>query len=79
MKNHNFHKAVELLGVSKKELLHIGDHKINDMHGAISYGVDALWFNPNKEIWDLEVVVKTSRIQHMARTNRKNRLYLQLI
>ena len=55
--NH-FHKAIELLGVSKEELLHIGDHKINDMHGAISYGVKALWFNPNKEIWDLEDVEK---------------------
>jgi putative hydrolase of the HAD superfamily len=55
--NH-FHKAIELLGVSKEELLHIGDHKINDMHGAISYGVQALWFNPNKEIWDLEGVEK---------------------
>ena len=55
--NH-FHKAIELLGVSKKELLHIGDHKINDMHGAISYGIEALWFNPNKEIWDLEGVEK---------------------
>jgi hypothetical protein len=28
------------------------------MHGAISYGVQALWFNPNKEIWDLEGVEK---------------------
>ena len=55
--NH-FHKAIELLEVSKEELLHIGDHKINDMHGAISYGVQALWFNPNKEIWDLEGVEK---------------------
>ena len=56
-KNH-FQKAVELLGISKEEILHIGDHKINDMLGAISYGVKALWFNPNKEIWDLEGVEK---------------------
>ncbi len=56
--DNHFHKAIELLGVSKEELLHIGDHKINDMHGAISYGVQALWFNPNKEIWDLEGVEK---------------------
>ena len=51
--NH-FHKAIELLGVNKGELLHIGDHKINDMYGAISYGVKTLWFNLNKEVWDLE-------------------------
>ena len=55
--NH-FHKAKELLGVSKEEILHIGDHKINDMFGAINYGVEALWFNPKKEIWDVEGIEK---------------------
>ena len=55
--NH-FYKARKLLGVSKNEILHIGDHKINDMLGAISYGVEAFWFNPNKEIWDLEETEK---------------------
>ena len=58
-KNH-FQKAVELLGVSKEEILHIGDHKINDMLGAISYGVKALWFNPDKEDWDLDNIKKPS-------------------
>ena len=58
-KNH-FQKAVELLGVSKEEILHIGDHKINDMLGAISYGVKALWFNPDKEVWDLDDIKKPS-------------------
>ena len=51
--NH-FRSAGELLGLGKDEILHIGDHKINDMHGAISYGFKALWFNPHKEIWDLK-------------------------
>ena len=58
-KNH-FRKAVELLGISKEEILHIGDHKINDMLGAISYGVKALWFNPDKEDWDLDDIKKPS-------------------
>ena len=58
-KNH-FQKAVELLGISKEEILHIGDHKINDMLGAISYGVKALWFNPDKEDWDLGDIKKPS-------------------
>ena len=58
-KNH-FQKAVELLGISKEEILHIGDHKINDMLGAISYGVKALWFNPDKEVWDLDDIKKPS-------------------
>ena len=46
------------MGVSKEEILHIGDHKINDMFGAINYGVEALWFNPKKEIWDVEGIEK---------------------
>ena len=58
-KNH-FQKAVELLGISKEEILHIGDHKINDMLGAISYGVKAMWFNPDKEDWDLDDIKKPS-------------------
>ena len=28
------------------------------MLGAINYGVKALWFNPNKETWDLEGIEK---------------------
>ena len=73
--NH-FHKAIELLGVNKEELLHIGDHKINDMHGAISYGVQALWFNPNKEIWDLEDVEKPPEFSKwQGLTEKINSLY----
>ena len=28
------------------------------MFGAINYGVEALWFNPKKEIWDVEGIEK---------------------
>ena len=52
-KNH-FQEAKNLFGVNKNEILHIGDHPINDMQGAIDYGFKALWFNPNKEVWGLE-------------------------
>ena len=51
--NH-FHSARELLGLGKDEILHIGDHKVNDMLGAINYGCEALWFNPDKKVWDLK-------------------------
>jgi len=30
------------------------------MLGAISYGVKALWFNPDKEDWDLDDIKKPS-------------------
>ena len=55
--NH-FHSARELLGLGKDEILHIGDHKINDMLGAINYGCAALRFNPDKRVWDLKETKK---------------------
>ena len=55
--NH-FHEAKNLLGLSRNEILHIGDHPVNDMQGAIDYGFKALWFNPNKEVWNLEGLEK---------------------
>ena len=58
-RNH-FEKAKELLGVEKDEMLHVGDHKINDIHGAIDFGIKALWFNPNNEDWDINGTEKPS-------------------
>ena len=55
--NH-FQEAKNLLGLSRNEILHIGDHPVNDMQGAIDYGFKALWFNPNKEVWNLENLEK---------------------
>ena len=57
--NH-FDEAQELLDINKKQILHVGDHQINDMYGAINYGVRALWFNPNRQIWDLRDTEKPS-------------------
>ena len=46
------------------------------MHGAISYGVQALWFNPNKEIWDLEDVEKPPEFSKwQGLTEKINSLY----
>ena len=33
------------------EMLHIGDHQINDIFGAHSLGIKALWFNNTRAIW----------------------------
>lgn len=34
------------------EMLHIGDHQINDIFGAHSLGIKALWFNNKKARWE---------------------------
>ena len=39
-------------GVTFNEILHIGDHQINDILFAHKLGIDTLWFNNNNAIWD---------------------------
>ena len=33
------------------EMLHIGDHQINDILGAHALGIEVLWFNNTRAIW----------------------------
>ena len=33
------------------EMLHIGDHQVNDIYGADTLGINVLWFNNNKALW----------------------------
>ena len=39
-------------GVTFNEILHIGDHQINDILFAHKLGIDTLWFNNNNATWD---------------------------
>ena len=34
------------------EMLHIGDHQINDIFGAHALGMEVLWFNNAKALWE---------------------------
>jgi HAD superfamily hydrolase (TIGR01549 family) len=34
------------------EMLHIGDHQINDIFGAHALGMEVLWFNNTKAFWE---------------------------
>ena len=34
------------------EILHIGDHQVNDILAAYNLGIESLWFNNNKSTWD---------------------------
>ena len=34
------------------EMLHIGDHQINDIFGAHAIGIEVLWFNNTKALWE---------------------------
>jgi len=36
------------------QMLHIGDHQINDIFGAYNLGIDTLWFNNTNQEWSQE-------------------------
>ena len=38
--------------ISFENLLHIGDHQVNDILGAYELGIDTLWFNNNNQNWE---------------------------
>lgn len=40
-----------LPGVKYSEMLHIGDHQVNDIFGAYRLGINVLWFNNNEALW----------------------------
>ena len=39
------------LGISFAEMLHIGDHQINDIFAADQLGIKTLWFNNKNTKW----------------------------
>ena len=41
-----FHWAVSSVHAHKRECLMIGDDLEVDVRGAINYGIDAIWYNP---------------------------------
>ena len=48
----HFDKATKYIdGIQFNEMLHIGDHQINDISGAFNLGIDTLWFNNTNQQW----------------------------
>ena len=38
--------------INFSEMLHIGDHQINDVLAAHQLGIETLWFNNTNKEWD---------------------------
>lgn len=49
-----FEQALRLSGVSAGQAVHIGDHPGDDIAGALSAGMRAIWFNPQGKAWEGE-------------------------
>ena len=49
----HFDKAIEIMeNITFDEILHIGDHQVNDILAAYNLGIESLWFNNNESTWD---------------------------
>ena len=49
----HFDKAIEIMkNIKFDNILHIGDHQVNDILAAYDLGIESLWFNNNKSIWN---------------------------
>lgn len=46
-----FQHACNLANVEASEILHIGDHPIHDINGAIQAGLKTVWLNRNNKKW----------------------------
>jgi 2-haloacid dehalogenase len=55
--NKEFFTYIEnnILGFNKEEAIVIGDSLTSDIKGAINYGIDCCWFNPNDKETDLNI------------------------
>ena len=51
----HFDKALEQVeNINFDEIIHIGDHQINDILFASKLGIESLWFNKNNVDWEQE-------------------------
>ena len=49
----HFDKAIKIMrDIKIDEILHIGDHQVNDILAAYDLGIESLWFNNNESIWN---------------------------
>jgi putative hydrolase of the HAD superfamily len=50
-----FEKALEFASVNADEVVHVGDHPINDIRAAKEMGMHTIWVNPEELEWAIEV------------------------
>ena len=47
----HFKKALSNSKLLPQEVIHVGDHQINDVTGALNAGMHAVWFNKDAAEW----------------------------
>ena len=49
-----FDAACDRLSLDAEEILHIGDHPVEDIKGAADYGMRTVWINRKQQEWEHE-------------------------
>jgi len=62
-----FHAAVTAFNRKKKEVLMIGDNWENDILGAKQYGIDQVFFNPNKAPHEGQATYEISAMEELRK------------
>ena len=44
-----FDAVLDITGLDRSEICHIGDHPVNDVKASYDFGLKAIWFNENEE------------------------------
>ena len=61
-----FDAAVRAGGASAEQTLHVGDHPLDDVHGARDAGLKAVWVNRNGVEWPSEYSAPDAEIRHVG-------------
>ena len=61
-----FDAAVEAGGARAEQTLHVGDHPLDDVHGARDAGLRAVWVNRNGDEWPSEYNAPDAEIRHVG-------------
>lgn len=59
-----FEHALQLANSEAHQTLHIGDHPLYDVMGALNAGLHAIWYNPQQSPWE-ETQKPTAIIEHL--------------
>ncbi len=46
-----FESVCQMAGVTRQQILHIGDHPLEDVVGAMNCGIAAIWVNRQDRVW----------------------------
>ena len=60
-----FHAAITAFQAKKKECLMIGDNPENDIAGARNYGIDQVFFNPDKKPHNVQSTYEIAEIKEL--------------